>query len=80
MKDIENYKLSGVHEALQRLDRAVGRLESAAGKPPRAGDTAALEQKLADLRVQHGSLKETAGRVAGRLDDAIGRLSGMLEE
>ena len=49
-------------------------------KPPRAGDTAALEQKLADLRVQHGSLKETAGRVAGRLDDAIGRLSGMLEE
>ena len=84
LKDIENYKLTQVQDALQRLDQALVRLESVAavvetGKPD-AGASAALEEKLSQLNRAHGTLAETAGRVAARLDAAIGRLSASIQD
>ena len=67
-----------------RLGDAVTRLESAASNlqtaAPSAADTKPLEEKLARLSRDHGALKETAGRVAARLDAAIGRLSASLKD
>ncbi len=84
MKDIENYKLLHVQDALQRLDRALVRLESAAGKlrskSGTAGDSAALAIKLDHLSQAHGALKETTGRVARGLDAAISRLSALIPD
>jgi len=92
LKDIENYKLERVQESLQRLDSALVRLESAADAAQARGDTAAgaagsavaeataLQEKFDRLTRDHGTLKETANRVASRLDQAIGRLSATLED
>jgi hypothetical protein len=80
LKDIENSKLVQVHTALERLDRALTRLESAAAVAPVAGEAKVLGQKLDHLTQAHATLKETAGRVATRLDAAIGRLSDAIEE
>ncbi len=83
MKDIGNYKLVHVQEALQRLDRAMTRLESATAQiqptAPLARAKAEAEQALARLQHNHATLKDTAGRVALRLDTAIVRLSASLE-
>lgn len=80
MKDIENYKLVQVHGALQRLDKALTRLESAAAKTGGAGETKALTEKLDALSRAHGTLQETAGRVATRLDTAIERLAASIQD
>lgn len=84
LKDIENSKLPHVQDALQRLDSALARLESAAAKAdagkPDAAAAAAMEKKLDQLTHAHGALKETAGRVATRLDAAIGRLSASIQD
>jgi hypothetical protein len=80
LKDIENYKLPHVQDALQRLDRALARLESVAAKAGTGKPDAAFEKKLDQLTQAHGALKETAGRVAARLDAAIGRLSASIED
>ena len=84
MKDIENYKLPRVGDAVQRLERAVARLEAAAGN---VGATAPLlkkseetERKLADLTTSHVALREAATRIASRLDMAIGRLSKSIDQ
>lgn len=39
-----------------------------------------LEEKLGHLSRVHADLKATSGRVAGRLDAVIGRLSTALQE
>jgi hypothetical protein len=83
LKDIDNSKLLHVETALQRLDKALTRLEGAASKAatavPAASNAGALAEKLHTLTAAHDSLKETAGRVALRLDTAIGRLSASLD-
>ena len=69
---------------LQRLESAVARLESAATDAgpiaPFAKKAAEAERKLADLGENHAALKEAATRIASRLDMAIGRLSGALDQ
>ena len=84
MKDIANYKLVQVQDALQRLDRALTRLESAAAKAggtgAGTGEAKALKEKLDHLNRAHGTLQETAGRVAARLDTAIERLAASIHD
>ncbi len=92
LKDIENYKLLRVQESLQRLDLALSSLESVADKVDAqvkaatgtvgtaAAEAAAIQEKLDRLTQDHGTLKETANRVATRLDQAIGRLSATLQD
>jgi len=80
LKDIENYKLVQVQGALQRLDRALIRLESVAAKAGGAAETKALQEKLSQLSRAHGTLQETAGRVATRLDTAIERLAASIQD
>ncbi len=84
MKDIKNYKLSQVGSALERLSQAVARLETVAGKTqasaPTGADSAALQEKLDRLTQDHVTLKDTAGRVAQRLDAAIGQISASLKD
>jgi hypothetical protein len=81
LKDIENYKLVHVQDALQQLDRALMRLESATARAGASkSDAAALAQKLDQLTRAHSTLKESAARVASRLDAAIGRLSAAIED
>ena len=72
MKNIGNYKLLRVREALARLDGAVGRLEAAAEAVAPVGE---LKAEFESLARDHAVLKETAGRVATRLDAAITRLA-----
>ena len=76
MKDIGNYKLSKVRDALARLDAAVGRLETAAANAP---GNPALRAELDTLTQNHAALKKTAGHVATRLDAAIDRLGAQLK-
>ncbi|MBY0510113.1 MAG: hypothetical protein K2P94_08150 [Rhodospirillaceae bacterium] len=96
MKDQDNNRLVLVEESLQRLDRALVRLETAAlVVRERTAETAEnlnlqateaattamlLEEKLGTLSRAHADLKATSGRVAGRLDAVIGRLSTALQE
>jgi hypothetical protein len=96
LKEQDKNRLVLVEESLQRLDRALGRLESAATvaqeralaaaetlntKVSEAAATAlVLEEKFGNLSRAHADLKATSGRVAGRLDAAIGRLSAALQE
>lgn len=76
MKDIGNYKLSKVRDALARLDQAVGRLETASVNAP---GSEAVKAELAALTQNHAALKKTAGQVAARLDAAIDKLSAQLK-
>lgn len=73
-----------VQAALKHLDEAVARLETAAGqvqaKLPLAEEAGVLEKRVADLSRENTALKESAGRVAERLDAAIGRLSAALKD
>jgi hypothetical protein len=84
LKDIANYKLTQVQGALTRLDAALVRLETVAAKTPagpgNADALAALSRQLAEVTEAHAVLKETAGKVAARLDTAITRLSSSLED
>ncbi|MHB1205594.1 MAG: hypothetical protein ACYCZX_08520 [Rhodospirillaceae bacterium] len=77
MKDIGNYKLLRIGEALARLDGAVGRLEAAADAVPHAGE---VKAELESLTRDHAALKETADRVATRLDVAIARLAAAVDD
>ncbi len=84
MKDIENYNLPRLGEALRRLEGAVTRLDAAATNNAPASSFAKkseeAERKLADLGRSHEALKEAASHVATRLDLAIGRLSASLDQ
>ncbi len=76
MKDIGNYKLSKVRDALARLDQALGRLETAAETAP---GSAAVKAELDALSQNHAALKKTAGHVAVRLDAVLDRLGAQLK-
>ena len=73
-----------VQTALKHLDDAITRLEAATSQVrstlPSAEEAAVFEQKLAEFSRENGELKETVGRVAGRLDEAISRLAAALKD
>jgi seryl-tRNA synthetase len=82
LKDIGNYKLLQVHEALQRLDRAVSQLEAASNAVAPtlslAREAPLLKSRLEEITAQHAALKTSAEDVAARLDQAIARLADVV--
>jgi hypothetical protein len=70
--------MSPLEEALERLERAVARLEAASAvgaadaEPP-----AAL--RLAESEAENRRLREAAGDIAARVDDVLGRVGRVLE-
>lgn len=68
-----------VAEALDRLTRAIDRLDGAASDVPALHalktDHAVLTTKLAEAAKANAILKEAANRVAGKLDGQIARLN-----
>lgn len=68
-----------VSTALQRLERAIGRLEAAAAARGPSEDTRGLKDAFDRLTRDHAALKENAGRVAERLDRVIDRVQATLE-
>jgi predicted nucleic acid-binding Zn-ribbon protein len=73
--------MSRVMNALEQLDAAIERLETAVEK--RLGRDRAererLNEELKGLRQNHVTLQSEARTVSGRLDSAIGRLRSILE-
>jgi len=73
--------MSRVMDALEQLDVAIGRLETAVEK--RLGRDRAERERLNDelkgLRQNHVTLQSEARTVSSRLDSAIGRLRSILE-
>jgi hypothetical protein len=63
-------------EALQRLDRALVRLEAAIDRKSQRDrqERIDLEKALAEARLAYQRLSEAADTVTHRLDGAIGRL------
>jgi hypothetical protein len=80
LKDIDNYQLVHVENALQRLDEALVRLETAATRVAPAGEATRLAAELKQLTHSHKDLKQAATRVAAGLDAAIGRVQAALED
>lgn len=72
-----------VAEALDRLSRAIARLETASRDVPELRalkeDHAALTTKLAAAGKSNAILREAATRVATKLDGQIGRLTTALK-
>lgn len=68
--------------ALERLDQAIARLETALdGRLRRFGEEkAALLQALHEARAKEAQTRSTAETVSARLDSAIERLQTVLEE
>ena len=73
--------MSRVMNALEQLDAAIERLETAVEK--RLGRDRAererLNEELKGLRQNHVTLQSEARTVSSRLDSAIGRLRSILE-
>ena len=73
--------MSRVMNALEQLDAAIDRLETAVEK--RLGRDRAERERLNDelkgLRQNHVTLQSEARTVSSRLDSAIGRLRSILE-
>lgn len=70
-----------ITEALERLTRAVDRLDAAAGSVPGLHNVKReLSSKLEDATRQNEILREAANRVASRLDGSIARLSQALKD
>ena len=70
--------MSRLEEALERLERAVARLEAAsAGGAAQGGPRSAL--RLAESEVENRRLREAAGEIAVRVDNAVDRVERVLE-
>ncbi|MBL8629883.1 MAG: hypothetical protein JNM81_09665 [Rhodospirillaceae bacterium] len=84
MKDIKNNSASPVAAALEKLDRAVLRLERASEKLspdlPRLADVPKLEESVTAGKRENAILREAVGRVSARLDHVIGRLGSALKD
>ncbi len=84
MKDIQNSSASPVAAALEKLDRAVLRLERASEKLapqlPRLADVPKLEETVTAGKRENAILKEAVTRVSSRLDQVIGRLQNTLKD
>ena len=69
-----------VREALERLERAIVRIDSAArGRAP-SEDVSGLKEAFDQLTREHAMLKSSASRVADRLDAVIGQVTARLDE
>ncbi len=70
--------------ALEKLDRAVMRLEQVSQKLspdlPRLADVPKLEETVGATQRENAILREAVGRVSARLDQVIGRLGSALKE
>jgi hypothetical protein len=77
LKDIVN---PNVRAALERLERAVSRLDEAAAARGASEDIKGLREAFDGLKREHAALKDTAGRVATRLDAVIGQVRASLQE
>jgi hypothetical protein len=77
LKDIVN---PNVREALERLERAIGRVDAAAAARGQSEDVSGLKEAFDRLTREHASLKDTAGRVANRLDAVIGQVQASLKD
>jgi outer membrane murein-binding lipoprotein Lpp len=73
--------MSSLMTALEQLDAALDRLESAveASVAKNSAERDRLSEELRSLRANHTALQSEARTVSTRLDAAIGRLKAMLE-
>ncbi len=69
-----------VREALERLERAIGRIDSVARTKGQSEDVSGLKEAFDQLTRDHAALKASAGRVADRLDAVIGQVRAGLDE
>ncbi len=69
-----------VREALERLERAITRIDSAVRAKGRAEDVSGLKDAFDQLTRDHAVLKASASRVADRLDAVIGQVRAGLDE
>ena len=70
--------MSRLEEALERLERAVARLEAASA----AGASGVEPQaalRLAESEADNRRLREAAGEIAARVDNALDRVGRVLE-
>ena len=67
-----------MREALERLERAIGRVDAAAARG-KSEDVRGLREAFDKLSRDHAALKDTAGRVADRLDAVIERVRDTVE-
>lgn len=72
--------MSRMNDALALLEAALVRVEQAAAKSRPAVTELEMAAELRKAREDYAVLKEKSDVVAARLDDAIGRLGGMLGE
>ncbi|MCA0202454.1 MAG: hypothetical protein LCH56_16770 [Proteobacteria bacterium] len=77
MKDIVN---PHVREALERLERAIIRIDSAAQARGQSDDVSGLREAFEHLTRDHAALKTSASRVADRLDAVIDQVRAGLDE
>ena len=68
-----------MREALERLERAVGRVDAAAAARAKSADVSGLKEAFDRISRDHAALKETAGRVADRLDAVIEHVRDTVE-
>ena len=72
--------MSRMNDALARLEAALVRVEQAAAKSQPVATELEMAAELRKAREDYAALQEKSDVVAARLDDAIGRLGGMLGE
>jgi len=72
--------INRVVEAAKRLERAVIRLEAAMERVEDGPERERAATALAEARAQYAALSRVTQLVAGRLDQAIGRLDRALLE
>ena len=73
--------MSRLEEAVQRLEAAIGRLDRAlaAGGESGGADIAALRHELEAIQRRNREVEAVADQVARRLDQAVGRVTAILE-
>ena len=70
--------MSRLEEALERLERAVTRLEAASAVEAASTEPSAA-LRLAESEAENQRLREAAGEIAARVDNALGRVERVLE-
>jgi hypothetical protein len=70
--------MSRLEEALERLERAVARLEAASAVEAASIEPAAA-LRLVESEAENRRLREAAGEIAARVDNALGRVGQVLE-
>jgi CAP N-terminal conserved motif len=71
--------MTRLEEALERLERAVARLEAVASADTAGGGDRLIAQQLADSEAEKRRLRSAAGEIAARVDNALARVGRALE-